>query len=66
MTDGQSEWMCDERRLIPDSGDQMEVPKRPDLRCREHVGHCALLREVLERLEEVLEILEAEKVGGAE
>ena len=38
-------------RQIPDESDQMEVPKRPDLRCVEHPACCECLRNAVLRVE---------------
>lgn len=67
MTDGQSKWLqaaeaaCEEPRPIPDERDQMEVPHRPDLRCREHGALCEVAHSLHNRvvsLEERVRILE--------
>jgi hypothetical protein len=53
MTDGQSEWMREadsDPRPIPDERDQIEVPHKPDLRCREHGGVCELMHSFYNRL----------------
>jgi hypothetical protein len=60
MTDGQSEWMREDRP-IPDERDQMEVPPAPDLRCREHDGLCKVAHSLHNRivqLEQRLKMLE--------
>ena len=48
-------------RPIPDERDQIEVPRRPDLRCREHGGVCELMHSFYNRLlklEQRIEVLE--------
>ena len=52
MTDGQSEWMRaeDERRLVFDERDQIELPEMPDLRCREHGNVCEVVHSIHNRL----------------
>ena len=61
MTDGQSEWMRADERPIPDERDQMEVPPRPNLKCREHESLCEVthsLHNRIVKLEERVGILE--------
>ena len=36
--------------MIPDERDQIEAPKRPDLRCAEHGVHCRLIHSLLDRV----------------
>jgi hypothetical protein len=52
MTDGQSEWMRVDRP-IPDERDQIEAPRCPDLRCREHDGLCEVAHSLHNRLVEL-------------
>jgi hypothetical protein len=53
----------DDDYMIPDERDQIEAPKRPDLRCAEHGVHCRLIHSLLDRVavleEEVRGIREA-------
>ena len=37
-------------RPIPDERDQIEVPRRPDLRCREHEGLCEVAHSLHDRI----------------
>ncbi len=42
--------MCRNEWSIPDERDQLEVPKRPDLRCKDHESVCAVVHELLNRV----------------
>lgn len=42
--------MVEDGWRIPDERDQMEVPLKPDLRCRDHDGICELLHSLMGKL----------------
>jgi len=51
MSKEELQMILDDSWQIPDERDQIEVPRRPDLRCREHGGVLDAIRALAGRVE---------------